>query len=152
MAERPKFHERWWAKAAVAVGAVAMSACGPNGKVSGNYIPRDYSSFGQLECFNSDEPPLSGEFIFNDGAVKTFVVYAIMQANQPAESIRIKFLGPRSSVLATNQGGGEVDVDVGVLAYGSQLVIDSVLPGIKVTADMSDEKTNTLSVKAECVE
>jgi hypothetical protein len=152
MAERPRFYERRWARAAAAaVGALALSACGPNSQppAGTNYVPRDYDSFGQLECYKPSPAKLRGVFDFSDRAVKTIVVFALMGEGAVAGSMRIKYFGPESSVAATNQAEGEVDIDQGVLTYEEPLVIDDVLDRVKVTATLKTG-TKEMTVEAEC--
>ena len=152
MAEKLALYERRWARAAasfVAVGALALGAC-KQGSISDNFRPKDYNSFGQLDCSTPDTPPLSGEVAFTDKSVQTFVIYAIMRTGQSPESMRLKFFGFRSSVYATNEKTGEVDVDEGVLDYDQTLVIDDVLPGVTVTAVTEPEPSQKMTVTAEC--
>lgn len=153
MAERTRFYEHRWARAAASVvGLLALSGCLPNKSSGDNYDNKEsgYTQLGQLECYEPEPAPLKAQYDFSDRAARAIVVLAVMEAGAQPKSMRVKLLGPESSVLATNQTDGPVDTDEGTLAPGAAVEITNVIPGVKVTASMPEGPRELVDVVAEC--
>jgi hypothetical protein len=153
MAERLQLYERRWARTAVtAVGLLALGACSPKVVAGDNYNPDTYANFGRLECYDDPAKKLTGRLDFSDKSVHAIAIYALLRRGQAAQSMRVKFFGPDSTVVATRQDTGQIDIDQGIATAQSPLVIDSVLPGVKVTATVPEGEPSVLLVTAECNE
>jgi hypothetical protein len=155
MAERPHPYERRWARTAlVAVGFLAISACNAKAGSVGYTNPHEltgsgYINFGQLNCDWPTPNTLSDQYDFSDRAVRAIVVSAVRQPGQVPDSMYIKLLGPNSSVLATKQGSTAIDVNQGTLET-TPVVVDKVLPGVRITVTPHADKPEVVDMLAEC--
>lgn len=154
MAERVRLYERWWARATLAaVGAAALSACNPGGAPSGaNYSPAEegYTQMGELNCLQPAPNTLTAQYDFSNRYARAVIIFAQTKAGQERQSMRIKLLGPDSSVLATNEASGKVDIDQGTITADTPVEMKDIIPGVVVTATMPDRQRELIDINAVC--